>query len=340
MSLHVHLISLYTTLALDELTSRLDPDVTVTVGQPPVPGGAAEPLDPDLAARVNVLVGGWVTHEQIAPCPRLRAVIVPFAGTPRETVAVLRSFPQVSLHSLHYNVAPTAEMAIALLLAAAKRIVPLDQELRRFDWRSRYGVTEATVLEGKTALVLGYGQIGKRIARACVGLGMQVIGVRRGEPELPGAVDEFGAAVYGAGALHSLLPRAHALLLVLPGTDETKGMVGAAELALLPPGAVLVNVGRGPTLDEEALWHALQRGHLRAAGLDVWWQYPDTMEERVGKPPSRFPFHELPNVVLSPHRAGWLSESEHDRMEGLAAMLNAANRGDPIPSPVDKTLGY
>lgn len=328
MTLHVHLLSLYTTLALEELTRRLEPGITVTQG------------DLSDGAGVEVLVGGWITRAQVEACPNLRAVIVPFAGTPGATVETLRGYPHISLHSLHYNAAPTAEMALALLLAAAKRLVPLDQELRRFDWRSRYTVTDATILEGKTALVLGYGQIGKRIARSCQGLGMAVIGVRRHEPDAPGALDEQGVALYGISALRSLLPRADALLMVLPGTDETRGLLGAEELALLPQGALLVNVGRGPTLDEEALWNALQGGRLRAAGLDVWWQYPDTLEERVGKPPSRFAFHELPNVVLSPHRGGWLSESEHVRLEGLAAMLNAASRNEPIPSPVDKSLGY
>jgi len=328
MTCHVHLLSLNTTLPLEELTNRLDPGIQVSRGEI------------DQPETVNVLVGGWPQHAHLEMCPNLRAVIVPFAGAPRETVELLRNYPRVTLHSIHYNVAPTAEMAIALLLAAAKLVVPMDQELRRFDWRSRYGVTNAAVLDGKTALVLGYGLIGKRIARACVGLGMRVLGVRRTMQAVPGTIDEHGAAVYPVSELHSLLPQADALLMVLPGTDETVGIIGAHELALLPSGAMLVNVGRGPTLDEAATWDALQSGHLRAAGLDVWWQYPDTLEERVGKPPSRFPFHELPNVVLSPHRAGWLSESEHDRMAALAALLNAAARGEPIPSQVDKALGY
>jgi phosphoglycerate dehydrogenase-like enzyme len=328
MTLHVHILNLYTTLELEALRSRLDESIVLTQGE------LTQPED------VHVLIGGWAERAQLEACPGLRAVIVPFAGTPRQTVHLLRDFPQVTLHSLHYNVAPTAEMAVALLLAASKRLVALDQELRQFDWRSRYGVTDAIVLEGKTALILGYGQIGRKIARACRGLSMEVIGVRRSVEGEAGAVDENGAAVHPVASLHELLPRADALVLVLPGTDETNALVGERELALLPQGAVLVNVGRGPTLDEEALWNALRSGHLRAVGLDVWWSYPESVEERVGTAPSRFPFHELPNVVLSPHRAGWLSESEEDRMALLAESLNAAARGEPIPSQVDKQLGY
>ena len=109
---------------------------------------------------------------------------------------------------------------------------------------------------------------------------------------------------------------------------------------------IVVNVGRGPTLDEEALYAALRDGTLRAAGIDVWYQYPQGPLQgplsgaAVRTLPSRFPFHELDNVVMSPHRAGWLSEAEIDRMEQLAALLNAAAAGQPIPSQVDKARGY
>ena len=114
----------------------------------------------------------------------------------------------------------------------------------------------------------------------------------------------------------------------------------ARELAALRPGALLVNVGRGPTLDEAAIYNALRGGTLRAAGIDVWYAYPQTLEERTSKAPSRFPFHELDNVVMSPHRGGWLSEAEVDRLDQLAALLNAAATGQPMANRVDKALGY
>ena len=288
-------------------------------------------------ADCDILVHGFPQRAWLEACPGLRAVIVPFAGVPAETQALLREFPQIDLHNLHYNDAPTAEFAVALMLAAAKLIVPLDQALRRGDWSARYGETSTEILAGKTAVILGYGMIGRRIAPVCQALGMQVIGVRRRAPE---AATEQGVELRGATELHEILPRADVLHCVLPGTPHTTGLIGARELALLPAHAIVINVGRGEVIDEEALYHALRDRRIRAAGIDVWYNYPHTHAERMNTLPSRFPFHELDNLVLSPHRAGWLSAAEEKRVSMLADLLNAAAAGQPMPSRVDKELGY
>jgi phosphoglycerate dehydrogenase-like enzyme len=166
---------------------------------------------------------------------------------------------------------------------------------------------------------------------------MQVIGVRRRAPEV---ATESGVELHGVDALPDLLPRADVLHCVLPGTPHTTGLIGAREFALLPARAIVVNVGRGEVIDEEALFNALRDRRIRAAGIDVWYNYPHSQEERSNTLPSRFPFHELDNVVLSPHRAGWLSAAEDKRLTMLAELLNAAAAGQPMPSKVDKELGY
>ena len=134
--------------------------------------------------------------------------------------------------------------------------------------------------------------------------------------------------------------RPDVLLCVLPETPETTGLIGARELGLLPRHAILVNVGRGRTIDEEALYMALRDRRIRAAGIDVWYQYPKGDAERASTLPSRFPFHELDNVVMTPHRGGWLADFEHLRVQALAEMLAAAAAGRPMPDLVDKALGY
>lgn len=326
MPLHVHLLSVYSSIGTQPLIERLDPSIRVTEGP--------EIIDPE---DVAVLVGGFPEKEHIDACPRLRVLIVPFAGTPVQTYTLLRDYPDVTVHSLHYNAIPTAELAIALMLAAAKLIVPIDRDMRRGDWTARYTVTPVTRLYGKKALILGYGKIGRHIARACEGMGILVAGVRR---NLDAHTVEDGVDVYPIARLAELLPRADLLLMALPETPETTGIIGARELALLPEGAIVVNVGRGPTLDDAALYDALKSGRLRAAGIDVWSAYPSTVEERTQFWPSQLPFQELDNLVMSPHRGGWLSDAEIDRMEGLAEMINAANEGRPVPNQVDKVLGY
>jgi phosphoglycerate dehydrogenase-like enzyme len=312
-------------LPLDQLAALLPPEVTlISVADMP-------PADCD------ILVHGFPERAWLEACPALRAVIVPFAGVPAETQALLRDFPPIDLHNLHYNDTPTAEFAVALMLAAAKLIVPFDQALRRGNWSARYSETPTEIMAGKTAVILGYGMIGRRIAPVCQALGMHVVGVRRRQPEI---VEERGVEMHGIDALHELLPRADVLHCVLPGTPHTTGLIGARELALLPAHAIVVNVGRGAVIEEEVLFTALRDRRIRAAGIDVWYNYPHTAEERMATQPSRFPFHTLDNVVLSPHRAGWLSAAEDNRLTMLAELLNAAAAGQPMPSKVDKDLGY
>jgi len=284
----------------------------------------------------DVLVEGVPTRDQVEASRDLRAVVVPYAGVPRKTRDLLRDFPAVSLHNLHHNAAPTAEMAMALMLAAAKRVLPADRALRADDWRPRYEARRELLCAGATALVLGLGAIGRRVATACRALGMEVLATRRNAdgPERTGGVE-----VHAPDAVPRLLPRAQAVFVCLPWTPETEGLLGAEELALLSDGTVLVNVARGPIVDEDALFAELSRGRI-AAGLDVWYRYPKDEASRASTPPSSHPFRELGNVVMSPHRAGSAAGIEALRARHLAALLNQAARGEPMPNRVDLDQGY
>ncbi len=320
--MNVHMLEDFSEEIIALLRSHLNASVRLTIG-------------PSMPIETQVLIAGRPTREQLIACPNLQAVLVPWAGVPEETQQLLREFPQVTLHNLHHNAAATAEMAMALLLAAAKFIVPLDQKLRANDWTPRYAPSCAIGLGGKTALIVGYGQIGQHVGRVCRALGMNVIATRRTQVK----ADDV-AEVHLTTDLPQLLPRAEVLIITAPLTPETKGLIGEHELALLPRGALLVNVGRGAIVDETALYHALQSGHLAAAGLDVWYNYPTDEASRVNTPPAHYPFHELDNVVMSPHRGGDEAGIDTLRMPQLAELLNAAARGEAMPNRVDIMAGY
>ena len=313
---------------LARFRALLAPGVEITTG-------------PDLpeAPSYRMLVAGVPSAEELDASADLRVLLIPWAGLPRATREHLLERPGIAVHNIHHNAVAASELAAGLLLAAAKRIVPLDRALRSNDWRPRYEPNQAVLLEGKRALVLGYGAVGRRIAGICRGLGMSVSAVRRRPGESPAdGPDE----VHGPDDLHGLLPDADALLIALPLTETTKGLIGELEIALLPRDAILVNVGRGRVVDEAALYRALAERSIRAAGIDVWYSYPRDEDERPDTPPSEFPFRELPNVVMSPHRAGafGVGELEAARMEAIAEAINAAARGDAIPFPVDVAEGY
>jgi len=309
---------------IEILEDCLDPEVELSFGtEPPTP------------ADYRILVAGRPGRELIEAGRCLDVLIIPWAGIPASTRELMGEFPQIAVHNLHHNAAATAEMALSLMFAAAKSLVPIDQALRRGDWRYRSRMEMSLLLDGKTALILGYGQIGQRVGRVLDALGMQVLAIRR-DPG-PGAE---GVAVHPTEALHDLLPQTDVLFLTLPLTEQTRGLIGAAELKLLPQGAILVNVGRGPIVDQEALYHALESGQLHGAGLDVWYNYPPDQESKPDTLPADFPFHQLDNVVMSPHRGGHTKETGYLRMTHLAESLNAAARGEPIPNRVDLQAGY
>ncbi len=329
----------------------MDEPIHVHVSSPPL-AHARRVLEEAVAPRVEisygpeapppdtrVLVAGRPTKGQLDVLPVLRMLVIPYAGLHKNTrELLLDSFPELVVCNLHHNAAAAAELAVALLLTAAKRIVPADAELRRGDWRSRYESHRALLLEDKRALILGLGEIGTRVAEACRGLGMTVMGVRRRKD----AAGPPGVEVHPPEALASLLPQAEAVVICLPLTPETEGLIGHRELHALPSSTVLVNVARGPIVDEEALYHALRERRIAAAGIDVWYRYPSGPEARARTYPSRFAFHELDNVVLSPHRGGAFGtvELEERRMRELATVLNAIARGDSIPHRVDVSAGY
>lgn len=282
----------------------------------------------------QVLIGGRPSREDLERSPALEVVLIPFAGLPRETGELLADFPQLALHNLHHNAAATAEGALGLLLAAARRLVVADRALREGDWRIRYEACGSPILAGKTALVLGFGAIGQRVARALAALDVEVLAVRRRtSPQDP-------PGVHPVAELDALLPRAQLVVVCLPETAETRGILDARRLGLLPRGALLVNVGRGPVIDEEALFNALRDGALGGAGIDVWYRYPKGEDERQGTLPSAFPFHELENVVLSPHRAAHGDVNETLRWRAVGGFLQRLAAGQPLPHRVDLAAGY
>lgn len=219
-------------------------------------GGEPGPSD------YEVLVDGWPNAERLEASSVLRSVIVPFTGVPPETLTLLRQRPRLSLHNIHHSGPETAEMALALMFAVCKRIVPMDRLLRKGDWSPRWDDAQSLRLEGKRALVLGYGGIGRRIAKACVGLGMKVTAMRN-RPEL-GA--DAPVSVVSFQNFAEALACAEVLHIALPLTPRTEGMIGERELAALPKGTILINVARAKIVDERPLFEALSSGHLGELG--------------------------------------------------------------------------
>lgn len=323
MPFSVHMTNPPDDEALQYLRESLQDDIKFTCGD--IQG------NPDY----DLLVAGRPTRENLAASPNLRILLIPYAGVSDTTIEIMRDYPQIAIHNLHHNAPPTAEMALTLLLASAKNTVPIDRIFRNHDWTPRYDTYPGVLLYGKTALIVGYGTIGQHLSPILRAMGMMVFGIRR-------RYADEAQGIYPPKKLHDLLPQADALILAVPATSETEGLIGEKEITLMPQGAIIVNVGRGTVIDQHALYDALKSGHLHGAGQDVWYHYPTDEESRSNTPPADVPFHELDNMVMSPHRGGFggVNDIEILRMAAIANMLNKAANGETIPHRVSLELGY
>lgn len=212
----------------------------------------------------------------------------------------------------------TADLAILLMLSVLRRAGEGERELRSGAW-SGWRPTHllGRRLTGRTLGIVGYGRIGRAVAqRAQMGFGMRVLAWTRTVPA-EGAHD----GVTFVGALEELLPRVDILSLHCPATPVTRHLIGAAELARLPRGAVLINTARGDIVDEQALVGALRSGHLGGAGLDVFEQEPNVHPGLLARE----------DVVLLPHLGSATRETRVAMGMRAVANLDAFFRGDPPP---------
>jgi phosphoglycerate dehydrogenase-like enzyme len=276
-------------------------------------------------SEVDVVVGMAFTPAMGACAPRLRLMQVPGAGTDRVDRAALPA--GAALANAYGHEAGIAEYVLGAMLAWNRGFARLDASLRRGRWEAAWSHDEppppaVPELAGKALGVLGYGRIGQAVARRARAFDMTVRAIRR-EPR--GTSAEGLAWLGGPDALDRLLRESDYLAITLSLTPDTRGLVGARELALMRRTAMLVNVARGEVVDEDALYQALAEGQIAGAALDVWYRYPTAPGPTL---PARRPFHELPNVLMTPHVSGWTEGMLAARAAVIAGNIERVARGD------------
>jgi len=285
---------------------------------PEVPDAAREVL-----ARAEVVLAIDLPYDVATLAPNLRWVQAVGAGTAQLQSAGLAEAGVTLTSNGGSNSIGIAEFVMGRLLQVAKRFRELDVAQSEHRWDSLFGEQ----LAGRTLGLIGYGAINQAVATRAAAFGMTVLATRRrpSDPEPP--IERF----YGPDDLHAMLGRCDAVVAAAPETPDTIGLVGAAELAAMPPGSVFVNVGRGTLLDEPALIDALQRGHLAAAALDV---------ASVEPLPAGNPLWDVPNLYLSGHCSsspGALFRNLHELFRANLARYLA---GEPLLNQVDLGRGY
>lgn len=304
-----------------DLLARLEAQFEVEANQEDRVFSAAE-LRQKLADKDGVLTTASerVTAELLAAGPRLKAVCNIAVGYNNIDVAAASRAGVLVTNTPDVLNQTTADFGWALLMATARRITEAEHWLRAGHWKQwRYDAFLGADVYGSTLGIIGMGRIGQAIARRSTGFDMQVLYHNRSRlaPELEARANH--AQYVGK---EELLRRADHVLLVLPYSAESHHAIGAAELALMKPGATLVNIARGGIVDDAALIAALRAGTIAAAGLDVFENEPALHPD----------FLTLSNVVLTPHIASASEPTRRAMVECAIANLSAALAGRTPPN--------
>jgi phosphoglycerate dehydrogenase-like enzyme len=217
------------------------------------------------------------------------------------------------------------EFAVAACLLFAK-------DFRRLIRSQMAGVWEpfdVVAIRDQSLGIVGYGDVGHAVASRAYALGMKVLAMRR-RPELS-REDPHVAQMFGLDQKHQMLAQSDYVVVTVPLTPESRGMIGEREFEVMKPSAVLVNIGRGPVVDEEALVRALEGKRIRGAALDVF---------NVEPLPPGHPFYRLDNVLLSPHSADHTPGWKKRTMQVFLENFERFRRGEPLENVVNKKLGY
>jgi phosphoglycerate dehydrogenase-like enzyme len=270
----------------------------------------------------DVIIG--IKLDASMPAPRrLRLYQAPAAGTDAIDLAALP--PRSALCNCHGHEDAIAEYVFSALLARHVPLAQADADLRRGQWTYWAGRPNAlrTELGSQTLGLLGFGHISKAIAKRAKAFGMRVHAANRS----PVASDDVDRA-FALADLHAFLASVDTVVVTLPLTAQTQGLVDAAAFTAMRPGAWLVNVGRGPVVVEQALYDALHSRHLGGAVIDTWYQYPTAAQPECM--PSKLDFAALPNAVMTPHMSGWTTGTVQRRQQTMADNISRLATGQPL----------
>jgi phosphoglycerate dehydrogenase-like enzyme len=321
----------------DRLRAELPPDFElVDVGAPVSGRGDGGGLSDEALTAVRgaeIYLGLGLPQEllraALEPPSQLRWIHTGAAGVASLLHTELVESAVVLTNSAGVHAEPIAETVLAMMLHFTRGLDLAVRAQRRAEWAAPAfedldsGVRE---IDGAALGIIGYGGIGRAIARRAGSLGMRISAVRRS-----GRPDDRARILTGADAIDRLLADSDVIVLSVPSTPATRGMIGARELTRMRRGAVLINVARGDVIDEAALLDALRSGHLRGAALDVFTTEP--------LPPDS-PLWSLDNILITPHVSATTPRFWEREAELMIGNLRSYLAGEPMRNVVDMAAGY
>jgi len=307
------------------IKAELPPDLEIEIVATPGELGA------ETSAATDILVTN-VWRAEYPPALRTRMVQSVATGIELIDLAALpRGIPVCNAFGHETAI---AEYVLMTMLVWSHRFREIEGDFRlQSSWAPSWVHSGAPhgEIRGQTVGIIGLGRVGREVARRAAVFGCRVVAANRSSRE-PG---DGVSRVYPLAELDGMLPECDVVLISTALGPETEGLIGTRRLALMKDTAFIVNIARGTVINEDAIYEALRDRRIAGAALDVWWQYPNAAEpERRG---SRLPFHDLPNVIMTPHCSGWTAGMVRRRWDEVADNIGRFTRGEPVINLVTTT---
>ncbi len=294
--------------------------------------GPNDPKINDLLPTADVFASGLVTESHLQLAKNLQVLQITGAGFDR---VALEAVPEnVAVATSGHHAGPMAEYIAGSLIALRRDFLGQDRALRQGQWKSHVynsQIPQHRSLAGSTVTFLGFGEIGQAAWNILRQLGMRGIAITR-----RGLVGDQYSDLSWSGAtdlLGTALEESDALVISVPLSAQTHQLITKEHLALLGPEGVIINVARGPIIQEQDLYEALSSGIIGGAALDVWWNYPQDGD--CGEP-SQYPLSEFPNVLMTPHCSGITEDIFRSRAIDLGLNVDRFTQGLSLLRPMQR----
>ena len=283
--------------------------------------------DPNKLKNIDVLIGTSFTYEMSKYANKLKAILVPAAGYEGIIVDALPNGTIVA--NAYHHEAPISEWVMMVASALDHNLIKSHSTFSNGSWsQSPARIGLYSELYNKTFGIIGIGNIGLRVAKLALAYEMKVIATGRSKKNTPKYKKLGIEYFYGKNGIDEILKRSDFVLISTPLTDATRNLIGKRELDFMKKSAYIINPARGHIINEESLYNALKNRKISGAAIDTWYSYPKDQKEEPR--PSRFPFWNLENVIMTPHHSGATHGTIERRSLTIAENIDRLSIGKPL----------
>lgn len=292
----------------------------------------------DILSSVDIIICGGRKFSKrfFEKAKKVKLIQVPWIGVNGFNFEDIKKY-HVLLSNSKWNPLLVAEFTLSLILAGLKQQVRADRVFREGRWESR--LYNSTLLSNSNILLIGYGDIGTHLARLLQPFSCNIVALKNMPSNITDEQKSYVSSIIGWDSYDEVIEKIDVIVISLPLTNNTKGIVSRDRIFKMKKGAYLVNIGRGDTVDEGALFEILETNHLSGAAIDVWYRYNRHGAEEPFFP-SYYPFHKLEHVIMSPHRASTILDAPDNVWDDLEYNIEALENGKPIRNLINLDHHY